>query len=73
MSAAAAGRGGSIGVVSHGRIITVLFSALCGVRLGGAAWKSIRLPDVAVIDLDTSCVEAGFFAGRRIDRGLLGL
>ena len=63
--------GASVAVVSHGRILTVLFSALCGTRLGQADWKSIRLPDLAVVDLDAGRVERGFFAGRSIHRNVL--
>ena len=57
---------GSIAIVSHGRILTVLFSALCGVRLGSSEWRSIRMPDLSVVDLDEEVVTQGFFAGRRI-------
>lgn len=65
--------GDAAAIVSHGRILTVLFSALCGVRLGRADWQSLRLPDLAVVDLDRGRVQSGFFAGKRIDpRILLG-
>lgn len=56
----------SSAMVSHGRILTVLFSALCGVRLGSSEWRSIRMPDLSVVDLDEEVVTQGFFAGRRI-------
>ena len=66
-------QGRSVAIVSHGRILTALFSALCASRLGREAWKSIRLPDLSVVDLDAGTVERGFFAGRHIDpRVLLG-
>ena len=61
---AAGGR--SVAIVSHGRILTVLFSALCGVRLGRPEWKSIQMPDLSVVDLDAETVTHGFFAGRGI-------
>ena len=67
-----AGGGGSV-IVSHGRILTVLFSAMCGQRLGGAEWRSIGLPDCALVDLDAGRVVRGFFAGRAVDaRALVG-
>lgn len=53
-------------VVSHGRIITVLFSALCGVRLGAEEWRSLRMPDVAVVDLARGIIAEGFWAGRPV-------
>jgi 2,3-bisphosphoglycerate-dependent phosphoglycerate mutase len=67
--AGAAGRPAAI--VSHGRLLTVLFSALCGERLGAAEWRSIRLPDLSVVDLAAGHVVRGFFAGRRVDPSLL--
>ncbi len=54
-------------IVSHGRILTVLFAALCGERLDREAWRSIRLPDLSVVDLTAGVVERGFFTGRRVD------
>jgi len=59
--AAAAGR--DLIIVSHGRIITVLFSGLAGERLGRAAWASIGRPDVSVVDFDLGRVTEGFLAG----------
>ncbi len=58
--------GHSVAIVSHGRILTVLFSALCGVRLGHREWKSIQMPDLSVVDLEAETVTHGFLAGRRI-------
>ncbi|MDB5084168.1 MAG: hypothetical protein JWN30_1054 [Bacilli bacterium] len=54
--------GVSTAIVSHGRILTVWFSRLKGRRLTAAEWKSIKLPDLAVIDVDTWTVKSGFFA-----------
>lgn len=53
-------------VVSHGRILTVLFSALCGVRLGAEEWRALRTPDLAVVDLARGVVQEGFWAGRPV-------
>jgi broad specificity phosphatase PhoE len=57
--------GQSIALVSHGRILTVFFSAILKKRLGYAEWKSIRLPDLSVVDPDTWKVERGFFTSIR--------
>jgi len=54
--------GSSVAMVSHGRILTVLFSHLLKRRMTVWEWQSIRLPDVSVIDLDTWRVERGFFS-----------
>lgn len=58
--------GRDLAIVSHGRIITVLFSALTGERLGRGAWQSIGMPDVCVADFGAGRVTDGFFAGRGI-------
>jgi 2,3-bisphosphoglycerate-dependent phosphoglycerate mutase len=58
--------GKSVAVVSHGRILTVLYSYLLGHRLGEKEWQSIGLPDLSVINLETNTIESGFFAGKRI-------
>ena len=60
----AAGR--DLAIVSHGRIITVLFSALTGERLGRKEWQSIAIPDLSLVDFGAGRVTAGFFAGRGI-------
>jgi 2,3-bisphosphoglycerate-dependent phosphoglycerate mutase len=57
--------GQSIALVSHGRILTVFFSAILKKRLGYVEWKSIRLPDLSVVDSDTWKVERGFFSSVR--------
>lgn len=54
--------GKSIAVVSHGRILTVWYSHLFSRRMTVDEWRSIRLPDLSVVDLDTWRVERGFFA-----------
>ncbi len=54
--------GKSFAVVSHGRIITVLFSYLFKRRLTVDDWQSIHFPDLSVVDLNTWTVERGFFA-----------
>jgi broad specificity phosphatase PhoE len=64
----AAGR--SAVVVTHGRILAVFFGALLGSRVDVDGWRSIGMPDMAVVDLDRGAVTAGFFAGRPI-RALL--
>ena len=55
--------GGDIVVVSHGRILTVLVSALLGRRLGGRLWSRIGMPDYAWLDLDQGEALTGFAAG----------
>jgi broad specificity phosphatase PhoE len=62
--AAAVGR--DVAIVSHGRIITVLFSGLVGERLGRGAWASIGMPDVSVVDFELGRVTEGFLAGRHV-------
>ncbi|MCL6444335.1 MAG: histidine phosphatase family protein [Alicyclobacillus sp.] len=46
-----AANGQSVAIVSHGRILTALFSHLLGRRLARQLWQSIRLPDLAVLDV----------------------
>lgn len=54
---------GSSGIiVSHGRIITAWYSLLLGRRLTAQEWKSIKLPDLSVIDLLTWKIERGFIS-----------
>lgn len=53
--------GNSVAMVSHGRILTVLFSHFLNRRMTVDEWQSIRLPDLCVLDLDTWTVERGFF------------
>ena len=55
--------GSSAAMVSHGRILTVLFSHILKRRSRVDEWKSIRFPDLSVVDLDTWTVERGFFSG----------
>ncbi|ARU63348.1 hypothetical protein CBW65_21940 [Tumebacillus avium] len=52
--------GKDVAIVSHGRILTVLYSYLLGRRLGPEEWRSIKLPDLSVIDTGTWRVERGF-------------
>jgi 2,3-bisphosphoglycerate-dependent phosphoglycerate mutase len=61
--AVAASPGPAAALVSHGRILTLLFEALSGARLGAAGWRSIAMPDVAVVDLAAGAVTSGFFRG----------
>ena len=56
------GGGGDIALVSHGRILTVLVSALLGRRLGGRLWSRIGMPDYAWFDLEHGVALAGFAA-----------
>ena len=70
-AAVAAAGGQPIAIVSHGRLLTAMFSALCGERLGTAAWRSIRMPDLSVVDVAAGRVARGFFAGRRVRTDLL--
>gem|GEM_PF-3318754 len=54
--------GCSVAMVSHGRILTVLFSYLFNRRMTVKEWQSIRLPDLSVIELETWTVDRGFFS-----------
>lgn len=54
--------GSSVAMVSHGRILTVLFSYWLKRRMTVDAWRSIRLPDLSVVDMDTWQVDRGFFS-----------
>lgn len=52
--------GQDVAIVSHGRILTVLYAHLLGRRLGPLEWRSIGMPDLSVIDTTTWRVERGF-------------
>ncbi len=56
-------KGDSVALVTHGRILTVLYSYLFGRRLGQKEWQSIPLPALSVIDTNSWQVERGFLAG----------
>jgi len=56
----------SVMVVSHGMVITVLYRYFIGPTLDTNDWKTLNMPDLSVIDLDTGMVERGFYAGYRI-------
>ena len=58
--------GPAVAIVSHGRILTTLFSGLCRQRFGAAEWSRLRLPDLVVADLDLGQVVAGPFAGHAV-------
>ena len=53
-------------IVSHGAVITILYRHLIGTTLDPNGWKTLKMPDLSVIDLDTGMVESGFYAGYRI-------
>ncbi len=55
--------GRSIAVVSHARILVAFFSHLFGRRVGRHEWRSIQMPDLAVVDLPKSQVVSGFLKG----------
>lgn len=50
-------------VVTHGRIMTALFSCLTDKRLGYTEWSSIAMPDLSVVDLAKGIIVRGFLAG----------
>ncbi len=52
--------GRSIAVVSHARILVTFFSHLLGRRIGRQEWRSIKMPDLAVVDLVKAQVVSGF-------------
>lgn len=54
--------GTSVAIVSHGRILTVLFSHILKRRMSVEEWRSIRMPDLSVVDLDSWTVERGFLS-----------
>lgn len=58
--------GCSVAMVSHGRILTVLFSYLLKRRMTLKEWQSIRLPDLSVIDPETWAVKRGFFSNLNV-------
>ena len=58
--------GKSVMIVSHGVVITVLYRHLIGTALDPISWKTLKMPDLSVIDLDTGMVERGFYSGYRI-------
>lgn len=53
--------GTSAAMVSHGRILAVLFSHFFQRRMTVQEWQSIQLPDLSVVDIDTWTVDKGFF------------
>lgn len=59
--------GKSVIVVSHGMVISVLYSHLTGRILSKNDWKNLKMPDLSVIDIDSGIVERGFFSGFKIN------
>ena len=47
-------------LVSHGLILTILYSYLLQRQLNWIDWKNIRIPDLSIIDLDKNTIERGF-------------
>ena len=62
--------GKSILIVSHGMIITLLYSHLLGVPLGYRDREKIRMPDLSILDMNNNVVEKGFFQGSKIKNPL---
>ena len=62
--------GKSILIVSHGMIITILYSHLIGVSISYRDWEKIRMPDLSILDMDNNVVEKGFFQGFKIKNTL---
>ncbi len=62
--------GKSILIVSHGMIITLLYSHLLGVPLGYRDREKIRMPDLSILDMNNNVVERGFFQGFKIKNPL---
>ncbi len=60
----------SLAVVSHGRILSLLFGYLFARPVTLNEWQGIGTPDLAVLHLADGRVESGFFAGARLARGL---
>ena len=52
----------SIAIVSHGRILTALYSHFLGRRLSRAEWLSIALPDISVVDYRDWTIREGFLS-----------
>lgn len=51
-----------VAVVSHGRILTVLFSYWWKRPARIIEWQAIRFPDLSVVNLDSRTVDRGFFS-----------
>ncbi|WMT44642.1 MAG: histidine phosphatase family protein [Cuniculiplasma divulgatum] len=66
----AGGPGKSILIVSHGMIISILYSHLLGVSKGYGDWQKIKMPDLSILDMDNNVVEKGFFQGFKIKNPL---
>ena len=62
--------GKSILIVSHGMIISILYSHLIGVSIGCRDWQKIKMPDLSILDMDNNVVEKGFFQGFKIKNAL---
>lgn len=58
--------GKSVMVVSHGIVLTLLYSYLLGVRLSFEDWQKLRMPDLSIINLETFNIEKGFYSQNRI-------
>lgn len=61
--------GHTIAMVSHGRILTVLFSYLLKRPMTVREWQSIQWPDLSVVDLDSWTVKRGFFSDLAVRNG----
>ena len=58
--------GKSILIVTHGMIITILYSYLMAFPIGYGDWQKIKMPDLSILDMDNNVVEKGFFHGFKI-------
>ena len=58
--------GKSVAIVSHGKILTVLFGHILKRHLTLDEWQSMGMPALSVIDLESWTVERGFFSTRAI-------
>lgn len=64
--------GKSIMVVSHGLIITVLYSYILGTRLEYNDWINLKTPDLSIVNLSSNTIEKGFYSGSRVVLNLKG-
>lgn len=57
--------GKSLMIVSHGLILTVFYSYILGKRTFTSIWREIKMPDLAVLNLDSGVIETGSFLEER--------
>ncbi len=58
--------GESFMVVSHGMILTILYSYLVGFTPAFVNWQKLKMPDLSIIDIEKEIIERGFYSGNSV-------